>query len=80
MHMHVCVYVCMCEHVCLFCLHRDLYWEQRHDKVGFPSSLTEEGDVRLPEYPLPEKVETLLEQGKYNNVENKITKVRGCGK
>ena len=32
--------------------------------------------MKLSMYPLPEKVETLLEQGKYNNVENKITKVR----
>ena len=56
--------------------HRDLYWEQRHEKVSFPLMHDEEGDLRLPEYPLPEKVEALLEQGKYSNVENKITKVR----
>eukprot|EP00731_Ephydatia_muelleri_P025024 Em0017g107a len=53
---------------------KDLYWEQRHEKVPYPLKHDEEGDTKMQDYPLPEKVETLLEQGKYNNVENKITK------
>lgn len=59
--------------------HRDLYWEQRHEKVPYPLKHDEEGDTKMQDYPLPEKVETLLEQGKYNNVENKITKVERGG-
>ena len=34
----------------------------------------EETDSLLPEYPLPEQIEKLIEAGKYNNVENKVTK------
>ena len=50
--------------------HRDLYREQRHEKVPYP--LKHEGGMKFPDYPLPEKGETLLEQG---NMESKITKV-----
>ena len=58
--------------------HRDLYWEQHHEKVPYPLK-HDEGGMKFPDYPLPEKVETLLEQGKYNNMESKITKVERGG-
>ena len=36
----------------------------------------EDIDYNLPEYKLPEQVEMLIETGKYDKVEHRITKVR----
>ena len=42
------------------------------------TSYLEETDRSLPEYPLPEQIERLIEAGKYSNVENRVTKVCVC--
>ena len=39
------------------------------------TTFEEETDRPLPEYPLPEQIERLIEAGKYSNVENRVTKV-----
>ena len=39
------------------------------------TSYQEETDRPLPEYPLPEQIERLIDAGKYSNVENRVTKV-----
>ena len=55
----------------------DLYWEQHYPQIPMPMYYLEETDRLLPEYPLPERIERLIEEGKYNNVEDRVTKV--CG-
>ena len=52
----------------------DLYWEHHFTNIPLDTPHLEESDQYLPEYPLPVQVETLLESGKYENVENRVTK------
>ena len=54
--------------------HSDLYWEQHFTTITLDTPYLEESDKYLPSYPLPEQVEKLLEMGKYENVENRVTK------
>ena len=54
--------------------HSDLYWEQHFTTMPLDTPYLEESDQFLPSYPLPEQVEKLLEMGKYENVENRVTK------
>ena len=56
----------------------DLYWEQHYSQIPMTTSYLEETDRSLPEYPLPEQIERLIEAGKYSNVENRVTKVCVC--
>lgn len=59
-------------------IHRvsDLFWEQRYTLIEWGSNVCgEETDQSLADYPLPEQVETLIDKGKYQNVETRITKV-----
>ena len=73
--MCACDYVCVCVVDC-FSAYSDLFWEQRYTLIEWGSSMFgEETDLSLAEYPLPEQVETLIDKGKYQNVETKITKV-----
>ena len=67
--------LCVCVVDC-FSAYSDLFWEQRYTLIEWGSSMFgEETDLSLAEYPLPEQVETLIDKGKYQNVETKITKV-----
>lgn len=59
---------------CLLCVCRDLFWESHYSKIAMESTFEEEMDRHLPEYLLPQQIETLIEKGKYSNVENKVTK------
>ena len=52
---------------------RDLFWESHYSKIAM-DSFEEETDRHLPEYSLPEQIESLIEKGKYSNVENRVTK------
>lgn len=52
----------------------DLYWEQHYTTSHLDTPYLEESDQYLPSYQLPEQVEKLLEMGKYENVENRVTK------
>ena len=56
----------------------DLFWDQHYKIIKWPgdSSLETSDNTKLLEYELPEKVEELIEGGKYKNVEQKIKKVR----
>ena len=74
-YVRVSVCVCVCVVDC-FSAYSDLFWEQRYTLIEWGSSMFgEETDLSLAEYPLPEQVETLIDKGKYQNVETKITKV-----
>jgi len=42
------------------------------------TSYQEKTDGLLPEYPLPQQIEKLIEDGKYSNVEDRVTKVWIC--
>lgn len=55
-------------------LTRDLFWENHYSKVAMPNPFFEETDRSLPDYLLPQQIETLIESGKYSNVENSVTK------
>jgi len=57
---------------------RDLYWEQHYSQIHMTTSYQEETDGLLPEYPLPQQIEKLIEDGKYSNVEDRVTKVWIC--
>ena len=70
---HVCVRVCVCACVMNLSLVSDLFWEQHYTLIDWVCG--EETDRSLVDYPLPEQVETLIDRGKYQNVETKITKV-----
>jgi hypothetical protein len=53
----------------------DLYWEQHYTTIAMPGREQDEVfDSGLADYPLPEQIERLIDSGKYNNVENKVTK------
>ena len=52
----------------------DLYWEQHFTTIHVDTPFLEDSDQYLPHYQLPEQVEKLLETGKYENVENRVTK------
>ena len=56
------------------CTSSDLYWEQHFTTIPLETPCLEEADQYLPPYQLPEQVEKLLELGKYENVENRVTK------
>ena len=56
----------------------DLYWEQHYSQIHMSTSYQEETDRLLPEYPLPQQIEKLIEDGKYSNVEDRVTKVWIC--
>ena len=39
----------------------DIYWEQHYSQIYMITSFEEETDHPLPEYPLPEQIERLIE-------------------
>ena len=51
-----------------------MFWENHFTKIGMENLFEEEMDTHLPEYFLPQQIETLIEKGKYSNVENRVTK------
>ncbi len=51
----------------------DLFWKLRHTVVIMDQYI-EETDRDLPEYALPEKIEKFIEDGKYMNVEYRVTR------
>ena len=53
----------------------DLFWERHYDVVKFGDNVAMEvTDCELPEYPLPPQIEDFIKKGKYENVENKVTR------
>lgn len=51
----------------------DLFWENHYSKIAMENSFLEDTDRHLPEYLLPQQIESLIEKGKYSNVENRVT-------
>jgi len=52
--------------------------EQHYSQIPMTISYQEETDYLLPKYPLPEKLERYIEDGRYRNVDERVTKVCVC--
>jgi hypothetical protein len=52
----------------------DLFWDQNWEIIQWEEDVMESSDYYLDEYALPKKVEEFIEEGKYKNVEKKVSK------
>ena len=64
----------LCAFIRIFCISRDLFWENHFRKIPIEVQFQEETDSNLPEFALPQKIEEFIEGGKYSNVEIRVTK------